>query len=83
MLSIPNFNLSEEIPKSSYQVREVLTPFSNLIALILSSSSTKGFRVTKIVKEMKFEGVRDESVSKKCFQRQSVTKHFTLTVFFV
>ena len=32
----------------------------------------------KIVKEIKFEGVRSQLKSKKGFQRQSVTKYFRL-----
>ena len=40
----------------------------------------KGLRVTKIVKEIKFEGVWDELESKNGFQRQSVTKYLRLTL---
>ena len=42
-------------------------PFCNLIALILSSNSSKGFRVTKIVKGITFEGVRSELESRQGF----------------
>ena len=40
----------------------------------------KDFRVTKIVKESKFEGVWVELAAKKCFQRQPFTKYFRLTL---
>ena len=43
----------------------------------------KGIRVTKIVKEIKFEGVWGELESKTGFQRQSVTKYLRLTLVFV
>ena len=42
----------------------------------------KGLRVTKIVKEVKFEGVWDEWKAEKCFQRQSFTKYLTVTLAF-
>ena len=43
----------------------------------------KGVRVTKIVKENKFEGVWDELEAKNCFQRQSFTKDLSLTLVFM
>ena len=43
----------------------------------------KGFRLTKNVKEIKFEGVLDELGAKGCFQRQSFTKYLRLTVVFM
>ena len=43
----------------------------------------KGFRVTKIVKEIKFEEVRGELESRKSLQRQSVTEYLKLTLVFV
>ena len=42
---------------SSYQVRQILATFSNLIALTLSRKSVKDIKVSKIVKEIKFERV--------------------------
>ena len=39
----------------------------------------KGLRVTNISKEIKFEGVWEELESKKCFQRQKITKYSRLT----
>ena len=43
----------------------------------------KGVRVTKIVKEIKFEGVWGELESKKSFQRRSFTKYLRLTLVFM
>ena len=59
--------------KSSYQVREILALFCNLIALILSWNSVKTLRNTKILEEIKFEGLWGELGSIKDFQRQSLT----------
>ena len=56
--------------KSSYQVNQILALVCYLIALILGSKSVKGFRVTKIVEEITFEGVWGELESKKSLQRQ-------------
>ena len=50
--------------KYSYQVRQVLAPFSNLIALMLGYNSVNNLRVTKIVKKITLERVWDESDSK-------------------
>ena len=66
--------------KSSYQVREAFAPFCNLIALTLGYNSVERLRLTKIVKEIKFEGVWDELQPRKFFQKQSVTKHLRLTL---
>ena len=43
----------------------------------------KGLRVTKIVKEIKFEGVWDELEAKNCSQRQLFTKYVKLTLVFM
>ena len=43
----------------------------------------KGVRVTKIVKEIKFEGVWGELESKGRFKRQSVTKYLKVTLVFM
>ena len=56
--------------KSSYQARQILGLFCHLMALILGWNSVKGFRVTKNVKEINFEGAWGESESKKSYQRQ-------------
>ena len=42
--------------ENSYQVRHILGLFCQLIALILGQNSVKGLKVTKNVKEIKFEG---------------------------
>ena len=46
--------------ESSYQVRIILGFFCHSISLILGLNSVKDFRVTKSVKEIKFEGVWGE-----------------------
>ena len=51
--------------ESSYQVRQMLTLFYNLVALILGLNSVKGLRVTKFVKEIKFEGLWGKIEAKK------------------
>ena len=43
----------------------------------------KGLRVTKIVKEVKFNGVWGELESKKGFERQSFTKYLRFTLVFM
>ena len=43
----------------------------------------KGLRVTKILKEIKFEAVWDEFESIKVFQRKSFTKYLRLTLVFM
>ena len=53
--------------KSSYQVKQILANFYNLIALILGQNSVKGHTVTNIVKNFKFERVWGELEPKKCF----------------
>ena len=51
--------------KSSYHVRIILGLFCHSVALILGLNSVKDLRVTKNVKEIKFEGVWGELESKK------------------
>ena len=46
---------------SSYQLRQVLANFCKLVTLILAYNCVKGLRVTKIVKQIKFEGVWGDS----------------------
>ena len=62
--------------KSSYKVRQMLALICNLVVLILSSNCAKGLRVTKIVKQIKFEAVWGKLEASNCFQRQSFTKYF-------
>ena len=52
--------------------------FCNLIAQFLSQNSVKDLRVTKIVEEIKFEGVCDKLERYKCFHRKSFTKYLRL-----
>ena len=64
---------------SSYQLKQILAVFCDLIPLILGQSSVEVFVVTDIVKGNKFEGVWDKLESKKRFQRQYLTKYQRLT----
>ena len=43
--------------KRSYQAKQILATFSNLIALILGWKSVKDIKFFKIVKEIKFQSV--------------------------
>ena len=54
---------------SSYQLKQILAVFFELIPLILGQSSVEVLGVTEIVKEIKFEGFLDKLKSKKMFQR--------------
>ena len=42
----------------------------------------KGLRLTRIVEEVKFEGIWGQLEAKNCFQRQSFTKYLRLTLVF-
>ena len=55
---------------SSYQVKQILAAFCDLIPLILGQSSVEVLGHTEIAKEIKFEEVWDKLESKKRFQRQ-------------
>ena len=55
--------------KSSYQAKQVLALFWNLIDLLFVYNSVKGVRVTKILKEILFERTWGNVESKKCFCR--------------
>ena len=46
--------------------------FYNLVAPILGWNCVKDLRVTKIVKQIKFEGVWDKLVAKLCFQIETI-----------
>ena len=59
------FQTQRKDGESSYQVRINSGLFCHSIALILASNSMKDFRVTKNVKEIKFEGVWGERESRK------------------
>ena len=69
--------------KSIYQVRQILALFCNVIALNLSWNFAKSFTVTKIVKEIKFEGIWGKLEAKKCFQRQSCPKYLRVPLVFM
>ena len=66
--------------KSIYLLREDFSLISNLSALTLVWDSVKSLRITKILEEINFEWVCDESESKSAFQRQSVTRYLRLTL---
>ena len=57
--------------KSSYQVKQILSVLCKLVTLILDLNNVKGLRVTKIVKQIKFEEAWGELVAKCCSRRQS------------
>ena len=54
---------------SSYQLKQILAIYCDLIPLILGQSSVEVLGVTEILKEIKFEGVLDKLKSKKRFHR--------------
>ena len=66
--------------KRSYRVSETFAHFCNLIAPNFALNSVKSLRVSKIVTKNNFKWVWQELESKKCFQRQSVTKYLRLTL---
>ena len=59
---------------SSYQLKQILAVFCDLIPLILVQSSVEVLGVTEIVKEIKFEGVLDKLKSKKIFREYNSQK---------
>ena len=65
---------------SSYQLKQILAVFCDLIPLILDQSNVEVLGVTEIVKEIKFEGVLGKLKSKKRFQRILLTKNQRLTL---
>ena len=68
---------------SSYQVRQILALFYNLVAVILGWNCVKGLRVTKTVKQIKFEGIWGDLAAKLYFQRQSFKKYLKQTLVFM
>ena len=44
--------------------------FCKIVTLILSENCVKGLRVTKIVKQIKFEEAQSQFETSNCFQRQ-------------
>ena len=63
--------------------KENVVLLSKLIALGLGQNIVKGLKVTKTFKKIRFDEVWGKIESKKGFQRQSVIKHFTLTLVFM
>ena len=53
---MPNFNLSEKIRQSSFQVLQILAIFWNLIALTLGYNSVKALVLLKLSKKKKLKG---------------------------
>ena len=47
---------------------------------MLGKNCVKNFRVTKIVKQIKFEEVWGNSEARNCFQKQSFTKYLRQTI---
>ena len=60
--------------ESSYWVRQFLALFCIVVALTLGWNCVKGLRVTKIVKQIKFKGVRGQVRSKKLFAETTIHK---------
>ena len=54
---------------SSYQLKQILAVYCDLIPLILGQSSVEALGATEIVKEIKFEAVLDKLKSKKMLER--------------
>ena len=70
--------------ESSYQVRHILGRFWNLIALILGLNYVKGIRVTKIFREISFQGVLGKLQEKIVYGgNHSFTGYVRLTLIFV
>ena len=67
----------------SGDVRQILGFFCHLIALVLGEIDMRGVRVTKNIKEIRFEKVWYELESKISFQRQNLTKYSELTLVFM
>ena len=62
--------------ESSYQVRQILALFCKLVALILGQNCVKDLSVTKIVKQIKFEGGLRWVGSKNLFPETIIHKIF-------
>ena len=60
--------------ESIYQVRQILARFCISVALIVGLNWIKGLRVTKIVKQIKFEGVSGELEVQKLFAETTIHK---------
>ena len=69
--------------KSTYQVKQILPLFCNLIALILGQNYVKGHRVTKIFKQIMFEGAWVEIEAENYFRRQLWTNLLRQAIVFM
>ena len=69
--------------ESIYQVRQIWTLFSILVALILGWNCVRDLRVTKIVKQIKVERIWGELEAKNLLQRQPFTKYLRQTLVFM
>ena len=61
----------------------MLSRLCKFVTLILDDNYVKGLRVTKIVKQIKFEGAWGKLEAKYCFQRQSWPKYMRQTLVLV
>ena len=65
--------------KSSYKLNQILWRLCKFVTLILHENYVKSLRVTKIVKEIKFEGDGSELDAKHFFEMQSLPKYMRQT----
>ena len=65
--------------KNNYHIQQILTVFLKLITLILGENCAKELGVTKIIKQIKFEGTWGELEARNYFQRcmKNFLLHFT------
>ena len=80
---MPNFDVSENIEKTTYHVRQISTLFCKLVSLILGLNCVKELRVTKVVKQIKFKRTWGELEARNYFRRQAPTKYLTKTLVFI
>ena len=66
MSFITKFQSQKKDRNSRYQERQILALFYTLVKLILNCNCVKGARVTKILKQIKFERVWGELAAKIC-----------------
>ena len=78
MLLIPNFYVGEKIEKAVIKEGKLLRFFFKSISLTLCWNSVKSLGF--IVEEIRFVGVWEELESRKCCQREWVTKYLRLNV---
>ena len=69
--------------KSSYQLNQFLWRLCKFVTLNLNENYVKSLRVTKIMKEIKFEGDWGELEAKYFFQMQSLPKYMRQTLVLV